>query len=222
MIAAREFTSAAVERAYSRRSWLYSQTMARVEWSYHLTALERAAIQPGEKVLEVAVGPGLTIAEIAARVGAETSVYGVDLSPGMLKLATGRLKARGFTHFELKQADSRRLPFDDNVFDLVYNAYMLDLIPARDMSGILAEFRRVLRPGGRLVLLNMSKPAEAPTSREWLYQRLPAPLVLYLMGGCRPVLMEGPVRAAGFGGVARTFLGGRAPSEIVLACKPLP
>jgi demethylmenaquinone methyltransferase/2-methoxy-6-polyprenyl-1,4-benzoquinol methylase len=97
---------------------------------------------------------------------------------------------------------------------------MLDLIPAQDMPGILAEFRRVLKPGGRLVLLNMSKADEAPTSREWLYQHLPAPLVLYLMGGCRPVLMEAPVKAAGFEAVERTFIGGRAPSEIVRARKP--
>jgi ubiquinone/menaquinone biosynthesis C-methylase UbiE len=50
----------------------------------------------------------------------------------------------------LKQADSRRLPFDEDAFDLVYNAYMLDLIPAQDMPLTLGEFWRVLRPGGRL------------------------------------------------------------------------
>ncbi len=222
MIAAKEFSSATVERAYSRRSWIYSQTMARVEWSYHLTALAQAAVQPGEQVLEVAVGPGLTIAELASRVGRETTVHGIDLSAGMLKLAAERLKAQGFTNFDLRQADSRRLPFDDGAFDLVYNAYMLDLIPARDMPGILAEFRRVLKPGGRLVLLNMSKPDAASIPREWLYQHLPASVVLYLMGNCRPVLMEGPVQAAGFEAVQRTFIGGRAPSEIVLARQPLP
>ncbi|MBL8056281.1 MAG: methyltransferase domain-containing protein [Anaerolineales bacterium] len=220
MIAAKEFSSATVERAYSRRSWIYSQTMARVEWSYHLTALEQAAVRPGEQVLEVAVGPGLTLTELAARVGPGTVVHGVDLAAGMLKLAAERLRAHGVSNFDLRQADSRTLPFEAGAFDLVYNAYMLDLIPAREMPGILAEFRRVLKPGGRLVLLNMSKPDEAPTPREWLYQHLPAPLVLYVMGACRPVLMEAPVKAAGFEAVHRTFLGGRAPSEIVLARRP--
>lgn len=220
MIAAKEYPAAVVERAYSRRSWIYSQTMARVEWSYHMLALEQAAVRPGEQVLEVAVGPGLTITELAARVGPRTAVHGVDLSQGMLKLAAERLRAHGVANFDLRQADSRQLPFDDGVFDLVYNAYMLDLIPAGAMPGILAEFRRVLKPGGRLVLLNMSKADHAPTAREWLYQHLPAAVVLYMLGACRPVLMAEPVRAAGFETVQRTFHGGRAPSEIVLARKP--
>jgi demethylmenaquinone methyltransferase/2-methoxy-6-polyprenyl-1,4-benzoquinol methylase len=99
---------------------------------------------------------------------------------------------------------------------------MLDLIPEKDMPGILAEFWRVLRPGGRMVLLNMSKPnRETVIFREKLYQILPPSLVLYVMGGCRPVLMEEPVKKAGFSDVQRSFIGGKAPSEIVLATKPI-
>jgi demethylmenaquinone methyltransferase/2-methoxy-6-polyprenyl-1,4-benzoquinol methylase len=138
----------------------------------------------------------------------------------MLELTRQRLVKNGFSNFILKEADSRSLPFEDNRFDLLYNGYMLDLIPERDMPQILNEFMRVLRPGGRLVLLNMSKPDERPILREKLYQRLPAKLVLYVMGACRPVLMEKPVRSAGFVQVSRIFIGGKAPSEIVLGSKP--
>jgi ubiquinone/menaquinone biosynthesis C-methylase UbiE len=219
MIAAKEYDSQTVKRAYSRRGWLYSKTVARMEWSYHLTAIDRANIQRGEKILEVAVGPGLTIVELAGRVGKDTSIYGIDIAAGMLRLATQRLRAYGFSKFDLKEADSRQLPFEANSFDVVYNGYMLDLIPIQDMPIILAEFRRVLRPGGRLVLLNMSKRDETLTARDRLYQRLPAMLTLYLLGGCRPVLMETAVRAVGFQDVTRTFLDGKAPSEIVLARK---
>jgi demethylmenaquinone methyltransferase/2-methoxy-6-polyprenyl-1,4-benzoquinol methylase len=192
-----------------------------MEWEYHLRAIDLASIRPGDKVLEVATGPGLTLVELAGRVGSDTTVHGIDIAPGMLRLAEERLRAHGFSNFELGEADSRDLPFEDGFFDALYNGYMLDLIPAQDMPSILAEFRRVLRPGGRLILLNMSKPDERPTLRERLYQRLPAMLVLYLMGGCRPVMMEAAVKAAGFQEVRRTFLAGKAPSEIVLGTKPL-
>lgn len=220
MIATRPFTRAEVKRAYDRRSWLYSKTIAEMERDYHQIALNAATIQPGEKVLEVAVGPGLTFLELARRVGAETPLTGVDLSTGMLHLTEQRMLAHGYNHFQLKAADCRALPFADNTFDVLYNGYMLDLMPEDEMPHILAEFKRVLRPGGRLVLLNMSKADQAPTRREMLYQKLPAPVVLYLMGGCRPVLMEGPTKAAGFEDVTRTFVGGKAPSEIVLGTKP--
>jgi ubiquinone/menaquinone biosynthesis C-methylase UbiE len=221
MIAAKEFKPEVIKRAYNRRSWVYSKTVAQMEWSYHLAALDVANVRTGEKILEVAVGPGLTITELARRTGRETKIYGVDTSTGMLALAQQNLVAHGFSNFELKEADSRHIPFEDNTFDVLYNGYMLDLIPERDMPMILNEFYRVLKPGGRMVLLNMSKPNESVrTSREKLYSILPAKFVLYVLGGCRPVLMEGMTKAAGFQKVSRTYLEGKFPSEVVLAVKP--
>jgi demethylmenaquinone methyltransferase/2-methoxy-6-polyprenyl-1,4-benzoquinol methylase len=220
MIAAKEYNSQELKRAYTRRSWVYSKTVAPMERVYHQRALEQANIQPGKAVLEVAVGPGLTFVELAKRVGHSTTLYGIDLASGMLQLTAQRMRSNGFHNFDLKEADSRRLPFEDNRFDVVYNGYMLDLIPEADIPAILAEFKRVLKPGGRLVLLNMSKANQSLTLREVLYQKLPAKLTLYLMGGCRPVFVEQPVRNLGFQAVSQTFWGGRAPSELVMATKP--
>lgn len=223
MIAAKEFPLEIIKRAYNRRSWIYSKTVAQMEWTYHLTALDQANIKAGEKVLEVAVGPGLTIVELAKRAGRDTRIYGIDTSTGMLSLAEQNLRAHGFSNFQLKEADSRQLLFEDNTFDVLYNGYMLDLIPEQDMPKILSEFHRVLKPGGRIILLNMSKrDAAAKTSRERLYSILPAKFVLYILGGCRPVLMEEMVKAADFEHTARTYLNGKFPSEIVIAKKPLP
>jgi demethylmenaquinone methyltransferase/2-methoxy-6-polyprenyl-1,4-benzoquinol methylase len=221
MIAAKEFTPETIKRAYNRRSWIYSKTVAQMEWSNHLTALEMANIKTGEKVLEVATGPGLTIVELAKRIGRETTIHGIDTSTGMLALAEKSLLAHGFSNFQLKEADSRQLPFEENTFDLLYNGYMLDLIPVQDMPKILNEFYRVLKPGGRMVLLNMSKHDEnTKTSREMLYSFLPAKFTLYVLGGCRPVLMENMVNAAGFENTTRVFLDGKFPSEVVAAKKP--
>lgn len=222
MIKANEYSPQTVKKAYNRRSWIYSKTVAPMEWAYHFMAIEQANILPGEKVLEVAVGPGLTAVELARRVGKDTTLYGMDISSGMLQLTEQRLRSNGFSQFQLKEGRAQQIPFEANAFDLLYNGYMLDLIPEIEMPGILAEFWRVLRPGGRMVLLNMSKPDQKTVVfREKLYQMLPPSLVLYLMGGCRPVFMENAVKNAGFSRVQRSFVGGKAPSEIVLAAKPM-
>lgn len=220
MIAAKEFAPDVIKRAYNRRSWVYSKTVAQMEWPNHLIALEMANIKAGENILKVAVGPGLTITELARRVGKETKIYGVDTSTGMLDLARQNLAIHGFSNFELKEADSRQLPFTENTFDVLYNGYMLDLIPEQDMPGILHEFYRVLKPGGRIVLLNMSKrDVTLRTSREFLYSILPPKFVLYFLGGCRPVLMEGMTKDAGFENVQRKYLEGKFPSEVVIGVK---
>lgn len=221
MIKANEYGPQLVKKAYNRRGWIYSKTVAPMEWEYHLAALDQANLQPDENVLEVAVGPGLTAVEIARRVGKETPFHGMDISTGMLALTEQRLRENGFSHFTLKEGNASQIPFPSNTFDVLYNGYMLDLIPEREMMGILAEFKRVLKPEGRMILLNMSKAdKEVVLFREKLYRILPPSVVLYLMGGCRPVLMEDLTRQAGFLQVRRTYLGGKAPSEIVTAIKP--
>lgn len=86
---------------------------------------------------------------------------------------------------------------------------------------MLREFHRILKPNGRLVLVNLSKQsAEQRTWLERLYVSLPMVVVPYLMGGCRPVLMEQPVTDAGFVDVRREYVAHVIPSEIVVARKP--
>ncbi len=218
MIEAIKLSPDKISKAYDRRGEIYARTVAPLEWPNHLQAINRAAIKPQDKILEVAVGPGLTLLELLRRVHRDNIVHGVDLSQGMLQIAKSRIEEAGFKNFDLKQADARHLPFENNQFDLVYNGYMLDLIPLKDMHPILVEFRRVLKPNGRLVLLNMSKvSSEKKTLREILYKLLPPTLVLYLAGGCRPVLMSDEVKKAGFDRIERVFFKGRMPSEIIIA-----
>ena len=220
MIEAGKYTSNDIRAIYSRRSRIYSKTVAPLEFPNHLRAIEKAAIQPDERVLEVAVGPGLAMSQLASKVKPSTIVQGVDISAGMLAVARHTLQEAGITNVELSECSATSLHFPDETFDVLYNAYMLDLIPIAEMPVILNEFKRVLKPGGRMILLNMSKPNEqAKTMRERIYPLLPPKLALYVIGGCRPVLMEKPVRQAGFKNVSREFLAGNFPSEIVTAVK---
>ncbi len=187
----------AIQRTYNLWSRFYGSVVVPLERKPRRRGIELAAILPHDRVLEVAVGTGAALVEILKRVEPDNIVHGVDLSPRMLERA-GRAAARaGFANIDLRQADARSLPFADASFDLVLNSYMLDLIPLADMPVVLAEFRRVLGDGGRLVLVNMSK--NRPTTLyEHLYRGTPTRLVPYVFGGCRPVLMADPVEAAGF------------------------
>lgn len=221
MIDALPLSSDQVRRIYDRRSRTYAQTVGRLERRAHLRALELARIAPGDRVLEVAVGPGTTLVEILARVDRSNVVHGVDISPGMLERAARAVAAAGYDNVELREADARKLPYPDHSFDLVYNGFMLDLIRLQDIPVVLGEFRRVLRPGGRLVLVHMSKrDPDRITWFERIYAALPDRLVRRVLGLCRPVVLESYVREAGFVDVRREFVGGLMPSEIIVARRP--
>lgn len=222
MIDARVSTPA-LRRAYNWYSHFYGALVAPLERKARMLALARANIKRQDAVLEVAVGPGVTFLEILRRVDSPQLVYGVDLSPGMLRATRQRSLAAGYAHFELREADARSLPFGDGTFDVVYNSYMLDLIPLGEMPRVLSDFRRVLKPGGRLALANFSKRTGSRTMRlyEAAYSALPAPWVPYVAGGCRPVLMAGIVAQTGFHQVDQEFVPGIIPSEVVTAVRNL-
>lgn len=68
---------------------------------------------PGEKVLEVALGPGHTFLELAKKIGSDTRIYGVDLSTRMMQLTEKALQEQGYAKIDLREADCRELPFAD-------------------------------------------------------------------------------------------------------------
>jgi ubiquinone/menaquinone biosynthesis C-methylase UbiE len=204
-----------MRRAYDFWSRFYDWVATPLEHGARMQAIEAAQAGERSRILEVASGTGTMLAEILKRARSEALVAGVEISPGMIR------RAQRSTQAILIQADAARLPFRDGAFDLLYNCYMLDLMPLAEIQGVLLEFRRVLAPGGRLVLVNMSK--EDPEKRTWferLYRAMPSAWAAYLLGGCRPVLLREAVSAAGFEFVSRRFIQQAMPSEIVMATKP--
>lgn len=187
---------------------------APLEKKARMRGIELAQIGPDDKVLEVAVGIGLSFLEILKRVDRKNTVTGIDLAPAMLEKTRKLVTKKGYANFELKEGDARHLPFPDETFDVLYNSYMLDLIPLVDFSVVLKEFYRVLKKNGRLVLVNLGKKDSSPVFYEKLYSLSP-----YFWGGCRPVLMESYVKQVGFRSVRREVPKTLMTSEIVTGIK---
>ena len=204
-----------VVRAYTRVAPLYDVWAGLTETRARRASLSLADVRDGEAVLEVAVGTGLAFAELV-RTNRRGVTEGIDLTDAMLSRARARVAGLPGRH-RLRTGDARCLDFPDAQFDVVLNSYMLDLLPDDDIATVLGELRRVLVPGGRIVLTNMTR-SDSAVARvyEWIYRRRPS-----LVGGCRAIEMTTAVSAAGFIDVKRetvTQLG--VTSEILRARKP--
>ncbi len=148
-------------------------------------AYEAAGLAGGKRVLEVAVGGGEFFCALAKTAGLKRCV-GVDLSAPMLSRARRRLAAVGVERPNLCRANALSLPFGNSAFDILFNLYMIDLLMEGDFPCVFKEFARVLRPGGRLIVLSMARQARA-LNAIWMQLYRCSPL---MTGGCRPVPVE--------------------------------
>lgn len=108
--------------------------------------------RPGERVLDLGVGPGLLAAAVAVRVGPAGRVHGVDLSADMLAIAAARDPGPGAAPITLAEGPVSALDVPDESFDAAVCTQVYEYVD--DVGAALAEARRVLRPGGRLVILD--------------------------------------------------------------------
>jgi ubiquinone/menaquinone biosynthesis C-methylase UbiE len=178
-------------------------------------AIELAEVRDGQDVLEVAVGTGLAFYEIVKR-NPNGGNVGVDLSEGMLTKARKRLRGLKSSSYELKTGSAFQLEEKDASFDLLMNNYMFDLIAFEEMDAVLHEFKRVLRKGGKLVLVNMTVGEKFGTDiYTRIYQISPK-----LMGGCRGIRLAEKLKVHGFNVKLREYYQQLLfPSEVILAIK---
>ncbi len=111
-----------------------------------MAALAGEAVNGFDLVLEVAAGTGLVTTALA---GAATQVISTDYAEEMVRLLEVNVRAEGFSNVRFEQADIYGLNYEDSSFDAVVAANVLHLLP--DFPAALASFRRVLKPGGRLI-----------------------------------------------------------------------
>lgn len=118
-----------------------------------------AAAEAGMQVLDLACGTGEPAISLAAEVGAQGQVIGIDLNPELLEVARGRAQQRKLNNIQFQQTDAQRLPFPDASFDLVTSRFGVMFFD--NVVRALKEARRVLRPGGRVAPLAWG-PFEQP------------------------------------------------------------
>jgi arsenite methyltransferase len=116
------------------------------------TTLRALDLRPGERVLDIGSGPGLLAVEMAAMVGPDGLVHGVDPSPSMLEIARRRTPPDGAAALEFSEQGATALSFPDGSFDAAITTQVYEYVD--DIPAALAEVRRVLVPGGRLLVLD--------------------------------------------------------------------
>ena len=133
---------------YYEFAHFYDAFFGRVFYPRIVKVLRSLAIEPGAKVLEIGVGTGLSL-EAYPRTA---QVTGIDLAPDMLEKAQERIDRQGLRNVSLEQGDALALRFPDDSFDYVMAFHVVSVVP--DAKRLMAEARRVCRPGGRIVVIN--------------------------------------------------------------------
>jgi demethylmenaquinone methyltransferase/2-methoxy-6-polyprenyl-1,4-benzoquinol methylase len=182
------------------------------------------ATAPGEQVLEIGFGTGHILAILANAVGPTGRVFGIDISENMLAHAKDLLGGKGLRdRVSLFCGDAESLPYGDASMDGIFMCFTLELFDTPDIPMVLAECMRVLRPGGRIVVVAVSKEGKDGFiihAFEWTHRHFPN------LMDCRPIYVRQSLKAAGFAIENSRTESMWVPVEIVLGRKavllPLP
>jgi ubiquinone/menaquinone biosynthesis C-methylase UbiE len=215
-ILSRTYSPDAVKKEYARVAWFYDLWGRLTEDKALVRLLELAEVEDGCLALEVGVGTGRLFAELVRRNPTGRN-EGIDLSPHMLYRARRRLaRLAPASSYRLQEASAYDLPFESASFDVLFNAFMLDLLPVDDFPRVIGEFERVLRPGGKAAVAYFSHGVKrAHRFWCWTAKHFPA-----LLTGCRPVRLEAPLRKLGLRILRHEEISQNTfPSAIVIAQK---
>jgi len=138
----------ATGRLYDLWSRFYDATFGALVHSRHLRAMDELRLSPGDRVLDLGVGTGMTL----PRYPHDVRVVGMDLSAGMLNKARHKCAQDGLEHVQLIQGDAMHPPFADGSFDHVLIAHTVSVVS--EPNRLMQWARRLVKPGGSIILLN--------------------------------------------------------------------
>jgi demethylmenaquinone methyltransferase/2-methoxy-6-polyprenyl-1,4-benzoquinol methylase len=150
------------DRVAARYDLLNSLMSAGLHHRWRERAADRAGLAPGDSALDVCCGTGDLTLELAKRIAPGGHVVGCDFSEPMLDLAREKAGGRGSEGVRFEWADALSLPYDAGRFDAVTVGFGVRNLA--DLDRGLREMTRVLRPGGRLVVLEITQPTRPPLS----------------------------------------------------------
>lgn len=139
--------------------WLAQVMLLGGERKFRQRTLDLADLQSGDAVLDVGCGTGTLLIEAAKRIGPSGSAHGVDASAEMIAYARTKAAAHGVA-VSFVEGSSDRLAFSDASFDAVFCTLMLHHLPAAMQTATIIEMRRVVRSGGRIVIVDMQRPGK--------------------------------------------------------------
>ena len=184
----------AAENYYSNLSRIYDW-LASSEKRFIRLGLALLHPQPGERILEIGFGTGYAQQNIAQSVKNGLSA-GLDISIGMGRVAQRRLSRAGLLdQVDLVRSDTLPIPCQEGVFDGIYTSFTLELFDSPLIPEVLNEIRRVLKPGGRLVVVSLSKDQQLGLIGriyESFHDRFPK------LADCRPIPARHLIGEGGF------------------------
>jgi ubiquinone/menaquinone biosynthesis C-methylase UbiE len=208
---------AAARATYNRLSRWYDLVAGIWEKPSRRRGLHLLNLQPGERVLEIGFGTGQALVAMAAEVKEAGHCFGLDLAPGMARIAAERVAEAGFRgRVRLCLADGAHPPFARGVFDAIFMSFTLELFDTPEIPVVLQACRALLQPEGRLCVVALSRAQVNLAVRiyEWAHRRAPSWV------DCRPIYLRPLLRNAGYCivGECSHHLWG-VPVDIVLAKK---
>jgi demethylmenaquinone methyltransferase/2-methoxy-6-polyprenyl-1,4-benzoquinol methylase len=203
---------------YNKIAKVYDLLSEESEKPMRESGLKKLAPQPGQRVLEIGFGTGHSLAEIAKAIDPGGKALGIDLSDQMVEHAQSLLDQEGLAdRAELTCGDATHLPYESDSLDGIFFSFTLELFDTPEIPQVLAECKRTLKPGGRIVVVAVSKQGKEGMLRkafEWMHQHFPN------LMDCRPIYVREALEAAGFDVKEADVESMWVPVEIVLAVKP--